>query len=428
MSERERALSILQRVRKDDAYAARLLEYEGDERDRRFVRNLVLGVLRWRGEIDFLIEKLADRRINKLDASTVDILRLGVYEVLHTDAPPHAVVNEAVGLAAKRAARSRGLVNAVLRRATSTELRSLLPAGHDAASLAVSTSHPRWMMERWIANFGESRAKEIACANQELSYPDLFINETRITIAEAAELLRRKEVVFEPSPFLPSIFRLRGAASQVSEEIEKGLFHPMDEGSAVVASLVPPDTRRLLDLAAAPGGKSLVLAARGTDVVAHDLSLARLQTMRSAFGRMFGRSGRLVAGDGRIPPFRGTFDCVLLDAPCSATGTIRKNPELKWRLKPEQIAELAELQEQMLERALDLASRCCVYSTCSLEPEENDSVVERVLSRRSDFALEDIGGSEAVNDALMKYVSKKVLRLTPESGTDGFTVHLLRHI
>lgn len=428
MSERERALSILQRVRKDDAFAARLLEYEGDERDRRFVRNLVLGVLRWRGEIDFLIEKLADRRINKLDPSTVDILRLGVYEVLHTDAPPHAVVNEAVSLAAKRAARSRGLVNAVLRRATSTELRALLPAGHDAVSLAVSASHPRWLMERWIANFGEARAQEIAYANQELSFPDLFINGKRITIAQADEILRRKEVAFEPSPLLPGVVRLRGPVSQVADEIEQGLFHPMDEGSAVVATVVPSDTRTLLDLAAAPGGKSLVLAARGVDVVAHDLSLGRLLTLRSALSRMSGRSGRLVAGDGRMPPFRERFDSVLLDAPCSATGTIRKNPELKWRLKAEQIAGLSALQEELLDRALDLASRYCIYSTCSLEPEENDSVVERVLSRRGDFVLDDIGNSEGMSEGLKKYLSKGVLRLTPESGADGFTVHRLCHV
>ncbi|MGH9419594.1 MAG: MFS transporter, partial [Thermoanaerobaculia bacterium] len=171
-----------------------------------------------------------------------------------------------------------------------------------------------------------------------------------------------------------------------------------------------------LDLAAAPGGKSLVMRSLGARVVSNDISIARLRPL-------IGKSGAIVVSDGRHAPFARRFRVVLLDAPCSATGTIRKNPELKWRLREADLPAFASLQRELLQSALDLASETVIYSTCSLEREENDAVVDYVLRERDDFIRADI--AELVNENVGRWVEDGVLRLTPEAGTDGFTAFRL---
>ncbi|HUR81071.1 MAG TPA: RsmB/NOP family class I SAM-dependent RNA methyltransferase, partial [Thermoanaerobaculia bacterium] len=163
----------------------------------------------------------------------------------------------------------------------------------------------------------------------------------------------------------------------------------------------------VLDLAAAPGGKTIYMEHHGARVISNDVSIARLRPLA-------GRNTRITVSDGRRPPFRRKFDVVLLDAPCSATGTLRKNPELKWRLREEELAQFAKLQRELLASALTLASKYVVYSTCSLEPEENDEIV---------VAHEDI--TPFVPEGAKRWVDGGVLRLTPESGADGFTAFVL---
>jgi 16S rRNA (cytosine967-C5)-methyltransferase len=180
----------------------------------------------------------------------------------------------------------------------------------------------------------------------------------------------------------------------------------------VIADIAAAAGDDILDLAAAPGGKSLVMRRRGVRVVSNDISISRLRPL-------MGRSDAIVVSDGRRPPFARKFQVVLLDAPCSATGTIRKNPELKWRLREDDLASFAALQRELLNAALDLASETVVYSTCSLEPEENDAVVDAVLGTRDDFVRGDI--ANLVNTNVARWVENGLLRLTPESGTDGFT-------
>ena len=158
---------------------------------------------------------------------------------------------------------------------------------------------------------------------------------------------------------------------------------------------------------------------RAARVVSNDISISRLRPL-------IGKSASIVVSDGRRPPFARPFRVVLLDAPCSATGTIRKNPEIKWRLREADLASFASLQRELLASALDLAAESVVYSTCSLEPEENDAVVDDVLRARSDFVRGDVAALVSAN--VGRWVENGVLRLTPEAGTDGFTAHLLRRI
>ncbi len=378
MTERARALHLLQRIEREQLYASLLLAGESG-----FVRTIVLGVLRWRSRLDFAIEQLAHRRIAKLDPPVVDALRLGLYQLLYMDVARYAAVSETVDLAPKRA---RGLVNAVLRRAAD----GLAPEPPD---LAVRTAHPEWLFRRWVNNYGAVRAEEIAAANQELSYPDVL------------------SLCGEPPPdavrssLVEGLWKLHGS----SAELDRDRFHPMDEGSAVVAAIARACGDPVLDLAAAPGGKTLYMAYHGARVVAHDISVTSLRPL-------FGRHSSIVVGDGRQAPFRGRFPVVLLDAPCSATGTIRKNPEIKWRLRESDLPALTTLQRELLAAALRLASSYVVYSTCSLEPEENDAII-------AGYELAEI--APFVPAGARAWVDGKALRLTPESGADGFTCFVL---
>lgn len=372
-SERARALHLLTRIEREHLYASLLLLGESG-----FVRTLVLGVLRWRSRLDFVIAGLAQRPVKKLDPPVVEVLRLGLYQLLYMDVAPYAAVSETVDLAPKRA---RGFVNAILRRAT----RGAIPEPRDPAT---RTAHPPWLIERWSRTYGPERAEKIAAANQELSYPDV------LALGEATP-------DGKPSALVPGVYKLHGS----SAELSRADFHPMDEGSAVIAAIARACGEEVLDLAAAPGSKTIYMEHRGARVVANDVSIARL---RGLAGR------RRVVSDGRRPPFARRFEVVLLDAPCSATGTIRKNPEIKWRLREEDLAAFAALQRELLAAAIGVAERYVVYSTCSLEPEENDAVV----GEHDDITPFVPAGARA-------WVEQGVLRLTPESGADGFTAFVL---
>ena len=377
MTDRERALNLLQRIEREDLYASLLLLGESG-----FVRTLVLGVLRWRSRLDFVIEHYAQRALKKLDPPVVDALRIGVYQLLFMDVPAYAAVSETVDLAPKRA---RGFVNAVLRKASKPV---------EPPDVATRTAHPKWLLDRWSKVFGEERAAKIAAANQELSYPDVL----SLTGGIPPES--------ESSKLAPDVWKLRGS----SAELDREQFYPMDEGSAVIAAIARACGDQILDLAAAPGGKTIYMRHQGAHVVANDVSPTRLRPL-------IARGERAVVSDGRRPPFKHQFEVVLLDAPCSATGTIRKNPEIKWRLRESDLAGFARLQRELLASAMGLAAKYVVYSTCSLEPEENDAIVEGL--DRADVA-------EFAPEGARKWVENGVLRLTPESGADGFTCFVLK--
>src|SRR5260370_34650126 len=229
MSERERALQLLRRIERESLYATPLLRDETG-----FVRTLVLGVLRWRSRLDYVVEKLAGREV---DAEVLDVLRLGVYQLMFTGVAPFAAVSETVSLAPTRA---RGFVNAILRRASESDL---LAFGRN--DLAIRTAHPRWLIDRWTRTYGAARTAKIAEANQELSYPDIIID---------GELPPGAE----PSSLVDGVAKVKGPSAG---------FYAMDEGSAVIAEIAAAAGHDILDLAAAPGGKTRVMVRRGADVV-----------------------------------------------------------------------------------------------------------------------------------------------------------------
>src|SRR4051795_11419056 len=378
MNERRRALELLRRIERESAYASLLLA-----NDSGFVRTLVLGVLRWRSRLDFVIDSFAKSAI---EPEIRDILRVGALQLLFMRVAPHAAVGETVALVPLRA---RGFVNAILRK--------ISKGAPEPVDIATRTAHPQWLIDRWTRFYGADRAAKIANANQELSYPDVM------TDSPPPDATR--------SELVPGMWKLTGSSAEVEG-------FALDEGSGVISDIAAAAGNDVLDLAAAPGGKSLVMRARGAHVVSNDISISRLRPL-------IGKSA-IVVSDGRQPPFARQFQVVLLDAPCSATGTIRKNPEIKWRLRGDDLASLGAMKRESTISGTRLASETVVYSTCSLEAEENDAVVDETLRTRSDFVRGDV--AKFVNANVAQWVENGVLRLTPEAGTDGFTAHVLRRI
>src|ERR1700742_993814 len=222
VNERERALLLLQRVEREAAFAAPLLQKDAERNgDSGFVRVLVLGVLRWRSLLDHFIVPLASRRLDKVDPAVVDILRLGLFQLFDTGVAPYAVVSETVDLAGRHAGRARGFVNAILRKASSSDLRALIPRGTSVRDVAVRNGHPEWLVARWTRTFGAARAEAIARANQELSYPDLLLNTARSADDLRAQL---EGIETSPSPFLDDMVRLRGASSALAQALDEGWF------------------------------------------------------------------------------------------------------------------------------------------------------------------------------------------------------------
>lgn len=399
---RETAFRILHRVESGRAFAVDLLQRPQvsglREVDRKLATQLVMGALRWRGELDFQIERLSGKPLRYFDPEIATILRLGIYQIRFLEKiPKSAAVNEAVELTKARRKRSAaGLVNAVLRKC---EPPGRLAAAQDGEKLhpelwpSLRRSFPAWLLERWERNFGREAAEALAWASNAVPPTTL-----RVCQGERREVQRQlagEGIHAEPGHYSSQALTVRSGNVQSSPLLGEGWVVIQDEASQLVAALVAPErAQRVLDLCAAPGIKTLQLAGalgHGT-LVACDRSAPRLRTMaRLVRGRVpAGVSLDVVRLEARRRlPFGCTFDSILLDVPCSGTGTLARNPEIKWRLQPSDLPRLAEAQEKMLKNALAVLAPGArlVYATCSLEPEENELVVERVLREAEGYRL-----------------------------------------
>ena len=393
---RKIAFDVLQRVEGEDAYASDLLhERLGSSvkpADAGLATELTLGVLRQRLLLDFLLERHLKTTIGRLDLPVAIALRLGAYQLRFLGRiPARAAVNESVELVKKaRKTSAAPLVNAVLRRiaeqAKAPAVTFLPPEMAAAERLAILHSHPAWMVERWLARLGEART--IALLRADNSAPRLSCAlgdpAQRREIFEAFE---RVGLRVEAGILLRDAFAVSGGSASRTAEFGAGKISIQDEASQAIPLLLgvrPGD--RVLDLCAAPGGKTVSLAraaGSGGSVVACDLHAHRLRAMEAQFARLGLANIRVAQIDATQPlPFGARFDRVLVDAPCSGTGTLSRHPEIRWRLRPEQLAEFHALQVRMLRNALvQLApGGRLVYSSCSIEREENEDVIAEVLT------------------------------------------------
>ncbi|MCI0485498.1 MAG: 16S rRNA (cytosine(967)-C(5))-methyltransferase RsmB [Blastocatellia bacterium] len=402
---RRAAFDILSRVEAEGAYSTLLIASLHESRlsreDRALAQEIILGVLRWQKSLDYFIERYSKRPVERLDRQVLIALRMGIYQLRHlTRIPPRAAVNESVNLVKSAGTRSAaGMVNAVLRKASRhLDERAGETIEDPMERAAVELSHPRWLIERWSAWLGEEESQRLALANNQPPPVAFRVNTLRSTADEVLSSLQSKNVTVRPSDLVPGAFVVeRGGMDEVMKAVEGGLIYIQDEASQMVSLLLDVKRgHRVLDLCAAPGSKSSHIAALAGDdcwIMACDLHHHRLVTLMEICRRLNARSIDAVALDAtrELPIIDSAkkFDRVLIDAPCSGTGTLRRNPEIKWRLAPEDVSRLAEVQLDLLTRAVDmLASEGrLVYSTCSIEREENEEVIEKFIKGGSPLRL-----------------------------------------
>ncbi len=405
---RRAAFEILRRVAEESAYASSLLatideRLRGD--DRGLCHELVLGVLRRQLWLDSLIEHFGNRPVEKIDLPIKLALRLGLYQLRFLSRiPASAAVNDSVNLVGAAGKRSAsGFANAVLRRASREPgYDPAVDVSNPIERLAIETSHPVWLLERWSKALGIEPAGALARANNEPA-PVAF----RWTSKTLSDNSGAKRVIdqmiaagldLQPSKLTPNSWRLSGHRPAVLRKfIDAGLIYLQDEASQLVGHFLDASgADRVLDVCAAPGSKTTIIAALAPNasIVAIDLHEHRLRTLRELAAIQGDSSISVAAADatGPLPFARASFDRVLVDAPCSGTGTLRRNPEIRWRLRSSDIIELAAKQASILERAAEMVrpGGKLVYSTCSLEPEENETVAEAFLKGQIGFDQVDL--------------------------------------
>lgn len=402
-----------------------------DERDQGLLWELVLGTLRWLKRLDHVLVAASGRRLEQIQSDLLGVLRIAVYQLLFLDrVPPHAIVSEAVDQAHRRSHRAAAsFVNAVLRRIAREPTLEAWPVRIDALveRLAVETSHPELMVRRWLERFGEAETRAILDANNRTKPMHLLSFRGKGGRELLAETLIEEGVEIEPSRISPLGLLVREGQALRTRAFRRGDFYVQDEAAQLVALLPRPRAgERVLDAAAAPGGKGLALLALEPTVhlVSADVALPRAVTL-AANHRRLGGSTRLVAASAATPPFRDAFDRVVVDSPCTGTGTLRKHPELKWRFG---VAELARLADQALEMVIG-ASRAVapggrlVAISCSLEREENEEVGRRFLEERGEFRRATIDDLP-VALADVRTTEEGVVRIDPAGDHDGFTMQL----
>ena len=409
---RKIAFEVLRRVEAEGAYASDLLHTEltaaVKAEDAALATEIAMGVLRWQRLLDFLLEHEMKKPVVRLDLPVLLALRMGMYQLRFLDRiPARAVVNESVELVKRaRKTSAASLVNAVLRRASlqKTQPAELFPSEISIAErLGILHSHPNWMVERWIARWGEERtvtllqannyAPQLSCAIHEISRRD-----------EIVAGLKSSGLRVEPGSILKNAIAVSGGSPARTEAFRAGQISIQDEASQAIPLLLEVERGdRVLDLCAAPGGKTAALArAAGINglVIAADLHGHRLRAMRMQCERLQLGRVRLIELDAREQlPFSTAFDRILVDAPCSGTGTLARHPEIRWRLKPGALEEFHALQTSILRRAIEKLAPGgrLVYSTCSLEPEENENVISETLRESNRAAqLRAAGAKEVV--------------------------------
>lgn len=418
---RHKALQILMRVQ-EGAYASILLLNTGLEKpeDRRLTHEIVLGVLRNYRLLDHYLTVVSGRKLDNFDREVVYALRIGAYQILYLSRiPPSAAVNESVKLVKLyRKTSASGLVNAVLRKlvACKQELQVVHPA--------LKYSHPDWLYRSWVEQWGEQWAEALAAANNQTPAVMFRFNPLHPEVEQGRRALQG---LYTSSKLLPTAYKLvEDSAKEVLNNLASaGICYIQDEASQFVASLVgamPGET--VLDICAAPGGKTTALAAymqnRGR-LIAAELHPARAKTLAETLSKMRAVA-EVVCCDATALALNLDFDRILVDAPCSGTGTLRHHPEIRMRLMPEHLKELAILQGQILSSAASKLKPggTLVYSTCSVETIENESVIESFLMSHPEFEVCPPNYPKLLTEA-------GYLRLWPHrEQTDGFFAAVLQ--
>jgi 16S rRNA (cytosine967-C5)-methyltransferase len=439
------AAEVLLRVEQGGAFAN--LALDGalraagalEQREAALATELTYGTLRWQIELDRALAVHSDRPPEELDAKVRTALRLSAFELLHHPrVPARAAVDQGVELTrALGAARAAGYANAVLRRLSESRSPAPLPSreADPVGHIAAAHAHPRWMVERWSKWLGFEEAEKLCAANQRQAPAAVRVARRKATREEAMRALRDAGIESSPGKYSPDALVL-DPGSPPALDIEghqQGLFQAQDEAAQLVSLYAaPPEGASVLDACAAPGGKACHLAELGAaEVLAVDLHARKARQVEEAAHRLGLDNVRALAADATLPlPGDPRFDLVLLDAPCSGLGTLRRHPEAKLRRTPADVDRLAQLQARLLasvSRAVKPGG-LLVYAICTLTPEESDEQVARFLAAHPEFGPEPppSGWATARADVDCLDAQGRLLTLPQRTGTDGFFAVRLR--
>jgi len=400
-----------------------------DARDRRWTRELVYGMLRHRGWIDAVLSDRVRGGLARLDPDVIDLLRLGVYQLTNMGSvPAYAAIAQTVELAKRRHGLGASkLVNAVLRRTDRERDELTLPAPSDAADvLALKYSHPRWLIARWIERWGEQDTERLLAVNN--AEAPIVIRPYGIVREQLEAMLEEAGVHVSEAPYVRESIAIAGGITFTElGAFKKGLFFVQDPAATLVTEYAAiPTAATVADLCAAPGGKALELSRTAGTVIGSDKSFGRLQRLLANQRRLETTNLYPFVGDARHPAI-APVDAVLIDVPCTGTGTFRRHPDARWRLKVSDLAVMSALQKIILRSASKVVrpGGILVYSTCSLEPEENDEQVDSFLSENMNWILEPPPEGSVAPELL----DGGRLRVLPQRhGTDGAFAARLRRV
>lgn len=400
-------MDILTRVEQEGAYSnlqlnSALQRASLSKEDAGLATELVYGTVSRLITLDYFLNRFVSKGMNKLQPWVRNLLRLSLYQIQYLDRiPPHAVVNEAVNLAKRRGHQGiSGMVNGVLRNVLRSRDQLVLPEGLSPAErISLQHSHPQWLVERWILQYGEQVAEDICRANNEAPSVSVRVNTTMISREDLIREMEAEGMEVAPSPLTPEgILVKSGGNMALTGWYRDGQLSVQDESSMLVGDAVGPASgMKVLDCCAAPGGKTAHLAELMRDqgeVIANDLHEHKQRLIQEQAERLGLDAIKTVTGNAldlvkMYPP--ASFDRILLDAPCSGLGVIRRKPDLKWAKTAGDIKEISSLQYELLESVSSLLREggILVYSTCTIEPQENEATVERFLRNHPGFGIPD---------------------------------------
>jgi len=431
------AVKILNRIERSDAYLDKLLDAElrsddMNELDKGLMNEIVTGVIRWKMKLDWVLTGFFHGNFTKAETNIKNALRVALYQIQFLDRVPHsAAVNEAVEFTKHlRGQKAADLVNAILRNIIRNieNIRYPDPEEDKIRNLAVIESHPVWMTKRWVERYGYADAKKMMEANNAVPDLALRVNRLKVDFNYFLSLLEKHQLQYTPSQYLDYFLRVQHMAGIGSSELfQQGYFSIQDESAGMPVLLLDPKPgERVIDLCSAPGGKTTFigeLMKNSGEIIAVDRYETRLHLVKNACQRLGITNVHLIADDGatiEIPP----ADKVLVDAPCSGLGVLAKKPDAKWQRDADDIPKLVNLQKSLMENAAKLVKSggVLVYSTCTIEPEENINLINEFLGQYVEFSIES--GSKIIHqDIIGKQGQVETFR--HKHGMDGsFSVRL----